>query len=283
MCATAGTVPSGVDDLSLVLGKCARQFELPSPARRSRPPPRSCRGGSRSSCVPASRLPEASQNPFSRSDGSNSVVRNVCENMGGVTGHQNPPESDTPDTSDADDVERVACPRCGAEPRSPCRAFGRGRRDLPHRPVQTDPRAREGAACRPRPTAAPDSRGARAHRRRRRSPRTRPARTSGSAMPAAHPSAKKSRSTSPPAARTARSRSGRTGCASQLCGLPRCLNAHCLRSTTAASPRLPVLLAAPIRCGRKTRRVSGSLSPRSHRHSAVLGPVPRGRDHVVHP
>ena len=39
-----------------------------------------------------------------------------------MTDHQNLPDSDTPDSSDADEVERAACPRCGAEPGSPCRA-----------------------------------------------------------------------------------------------------------------------------------------------------------------
>ncbi|MHC0429917.1 zinc finger domain-containing protein [Streptomyces sp. O3] len=109
--------------------------------------------------------------------------------------------------SDADDVEQHACPKCDAQPGSPCRSRGGAVASAYHtRRFTKVPRLKKALRV-PTPAAAAD-RGGRAPRRRRSSTRTCRARTSASATPGARPSG---RNSTPNSMRSASTASPATG------------------------------------------------------------------------
>ncbi|WP_435886112.1 zinc finger domain-containing protein [Streptomyces erythrochromogenes] len=81
--------------------------------------------------------------------------------------------------SDGDDVEAHACPKCEAQPGSPCRSRGGAVASAYHtRRFTLVPRLKRHCACPPPPTAGPAGCGGRAPRPRPRSIQTCTARTS---------------------------------------------------------------------------------------------------------
>ncbi|WP_428999869.1 zinc finger domain-containing protein [Streptomyces cyaneogriseus] len=90
--------------------------------------------------------------------------------------------------SDADEVERYACPKCDTRPGSPCRSRSGAVTSAYHtRRFTLVPRLKKALRVPPRPTAGRGSPGVPAPRRLCRSARICRARTSASATPAARP------------------------------------------------------------------------------------------------